>query len=323
MSAFVVKHIRMESCVVPFALRNIKLALQQMFSGDLFRYIPELGGVLVGWQDISLLEAKVRLQSELDGSTWVPFTASLLVWSPKVGDLLRGRIVKHGSDFISVVVHDIWNAMIPYTELPRHFNREVKYMSETDHYVQFAVKELKSVDQTLSLVGTLKAPNTGFVGKDNDSFEPSTSLLRHLKLVDKSVEEDEVEADQSSAVRDGDEGLTLSTKTSSNDKSKKQKKTAETLSSPTKVLKTPTKTPVQPEVKKKVKKEAQPETPASEEKSKNKKRKERPTETDSDGVAEQEPKAKKSKTTENESQQKASKSSSKSTPGKSTPGKSK
>lgn len=95
----------------------------------------------MGWKNIQLLEKKVRLQSELDGSAWIPFTASLLVWAPKVGDLMRGRIVKHGADFISVVVHDIWNATIPYTELPRHFNKEVKYLKEIEHYVQFSVKE--------------------------------------------------------------------------------------------------------------------------------------------------------------------------------------
>jgi Mg-chelatase subunit ChlI len=70
------------------------------------------------------------------------------------------------------------------------------------------------------------------------------------------------------------------------------------LKSPVKVEKTPTKPTVQPEVKRKEKQNKSESTPSkSDNGEKNsKKRKERPQETDSDGVTEQEPKAKKTKT---------------------------
>jgi hypothetical protein len=39
MSAFTTKDIRMETCVVPFAFRNVRVGIEQILTADLFRYV--------------------------------------------------------------------------------------------------------------------------------------------------------------------------------------------------------------------------------------------------------------------------------------------
>lgn len=107
------------------------------------RFVPEFDGVLVAFNDILLLEDSAPLQSETDGSIWVKFRVRLCVWSPEPGQLIRGKIIQKGHDYVALLIQDTWNASIPFSEFPVGFDINADILADTA-IVQFAVKQFVS-----------------------------------------------------------------------------------------------------------------------------------------------------------------------------------
>jgi hypothetical protein len=103
--------------------------------------VPEFEGVLVAYNDIQLLENSAALQSETDGSVWVRFRIRLSIWAPARGDVVRGKIIQKGHDYLAVLIYDTWNASIPFSEFPVGFDLSTELLDDTSAIVQFVVKQ--------------------------------------------------------------------------------------------------------------------------------------------------------------------------------------
>ena len=154
---------------------------RDLLDGMLMRHHDRLGGVLVSYEKPRLVDhADLRIVP-MAGYVDVRVRARVKVFTPKVGSKLRGRVNKIGVDHVGVLVHDVFNASLAATDLPRDFVHnpaEDVWESAEDggaHRVGvgaecvFHVKKISEYDDVLHLIGSMAEEGTGaldFLGDD-------------------------------------------------------------------------------------------------------------------------------------------------------------
>ena len=168
----------------PSAVADRGTSLQgarDLLDGMLMRHHDRLGGDLVSYEKPRLVDhADLRIVP-MAGYVDVRVRARVKVFTPKVGSKLRGRVNKIGVDHVGVLVHDVFNASLAATDLPRDFVHnpaEDVWESAEDggaHRVGvgaecvFHVKKISEYDDVLHLIGSMAEEGTGaldFLGGD-------------------------------------------------------------------------------------------------------------------------------------------------------------
>ena len=168
----------------PSAVADRNTALQgarDLLDGMLMRHHDRLGGVLVSYDKPKLVNhADLRIV-HMAGYVDVCVRAKVKVFTPKIGLKLVGRVNKIGVDHVGLLVHDVFNASLAATDLPRDFVHnpaEDVWESAEDggaHRVGvgtecvFSVKKISEYDDVLHLIGSMAEEGTGaleFLGGD-------------------------------------------------------------------------------------------------------------------------------------------------------------
>ena len=162
--------------------RNTSLrGARDLLDGMLMRHHDRLGGVLVSYDKPKLVNhADLRIV-HMAGYVDVCVRAKVKVFTPKIGLKLVGRVNKIGVDHVGLLVHDVFNASLAATDLPRDFVHnpaEDVWESAEDggaHRVGvgtecvFSVKKISEYDDVLHLIGSMAEEGTGaleFLGGD-------------------------------------------------------------------------------------------------------------------------------------------------------------
>jgi DNA-directed RNA polymerase I subunit RPA43 len=168
----------------PSAVADRNTSLQgarDLLDGMLMRHHDRLGGVLVSYDKPKLVNhADLRIV-HMAGYVDVCVRAKVKVFTPKIGLKLVGRVNKIGVDHVGLLVHDVFNASLAATDLPRDFVHnpaEDVWESAEDggaHRVGvgtecvFSVKKISEYDDVLHLIGSMAEEGTGaleFLGGD-------------------------------------------------------------------------------------------------------------------------------------------------------------
>jgi DNA-directed RNA polymerase I subunit RPA43 len=168
----------------PSAVADRNTSLQgarDLLDGMLMRHHDRLGGVLVSYDKPKLVNhADLRIV-HMAGYVDVCVRAKVKVFTPKIGLKLVGRVNKIGVDHVGLLVHDVFNASLAATDLPRDFVHnpaEDVWESAEDggaHRVGvgtecvFSVKKISEYDDVLHLIGSMAEEGTGavdFLGDD-------------------------------------------------------------------------------------------------------------------------------------------------------------
>jgi DNA-directed RNA polymerase I subunit RPA43 len=168
----------------PSAVADRSTSLQgarDLLDGMLMRHHDRLGGVLVSYDKPKLVNhADLRIV-HMAGYVDVCVRAKVKVFTPKIGLKLVGRVNKIGVDHVGLLVHDVFNASLAATDLPRDFVHnpaEDVWESAEDggaHRVGvgtecvFSVKKISEYDDVLHLIGSMAEEGTGaleFLGGD-------------------------------------------------------------------------------------------------------------------------------------------------------------
>ena len=168
----------------PSAVADRSTSLQgarDLLDGMLMRHHDRLGGVLVSYDKPKLVNhADLRIV-HIAGYVDVCLRAKVKVFTPKIGLKLIGRVNKIGVDHVGLLVHDVFNASLAATDLPRDFVHnpaEDVWESAEDggaHRVGvgtecvFSVKKISEYDDVLHLIGSMAEEGTGaleFLGGD-------------------------------------------------------------------------------------------------------------------------------------------------------------
>jgi len=105
--------------ISPQYIGNIEKGVDEYLNALLMKYVEVLKGVVLAYSEIHLLEPCGRIINEMP---YIHFNISvkLLVFSPYAGCILTGTVTKLGSDYIGLLVYNVFNASIGREHLERY-----------------------------------------------------------------------------------------------------------------------------------------------------------------------------------------------------------
>lgn len=116
-SAFKMVHPEITLCIPPILMHDAHRAANEQLDSLLMRYVPQFGGVLMSYSDLKFMQKLGKIDG--DGAfANVLVGVSGLIWAPKIGTRLEGKIKLSTPSHVSLLVHGIFNASITSAHLP-------------------------------------------------------------------------------------------------------------------------------------------------------------------------------------------------------------
>eukprot|EP01124_Arcella_intermedia_P024074 TRINITY_DN3981_c0_g1_i1.p1 TRINITY_DN3981_c0_g1~~TRINITY_DN3981_c0_g1_i1.p1 ORF type:complete len:349 (-),score=113.44 TRINITY_DN3981_c0_g1_i1:26-1072(-) len=141
----------MEVSLWPSSLNDLTVYLNTELSRHLMKFVPSLGGVLLSWSNLRLLEPSAHIFWERP-EIHLKIGLSVVVFSPDVGDELVGTVTSKGTDYISLLVYSTWHATLKSSEVPNYDEIEI------GHKVTFYTLKINVIDDKVSISGSIKNP---------------------------------------------------------------------------------------------------------------------------------------------------------------------
>lgn len=115
--------------LAPMYLQNpLQGIMKQHLNPMVMKYNNEVGGVIMGYEDLAILDAdpnddEEKIEKLIKVTPDTPFSflwckVELYVWQPQVGDVLEGNIFIQSASHIGVLIHDSFNASIKKNNIP-------------------------------------------------------------------------------------------------------------------------------------------------------------------------------------------------------------
>ncbi|XP_039137615.1 probable DNA-directed RNA polymerase I subunit RPA43 isoform X3 [Dioscorea cayenensis subsp. rotundata] len=159
--------------VHPSNANKVKDALLRQLSSLLFKYDENFDGVILAYE-IKFESKDAKILPGLHPLFGVKLKANLLLFQPKVNELLEGKVVKLGKECIHVIILGFSSATIMSEDIREEFKFRIKHGVEvfassahkrhvikTGSFIRFLVKSL-DVD-ILHVNGSLIPSNTGCI----------------------------------------------------------------------------------------------------------------------------------------------------------------
>lgn len=104
-------------CIPPVLMHDARRAADEQLDSLLMRYVPQFGGVLMSHSKLNFMQKLGKIDG--DGAfANVLVSVNGLVWAPKIGMRLEGKIKLSTPSHVSLLVHGIFNASITSAHLP-------------------------------------------------------------------------------------------------------------------------------------------------------------------------------------------------------------
>jgi DNA-directed RNA polymerase I subunit RPA43 len=112
------------------------------------RYVPEVDGIILAHSDVQFTADKGKI---LYDSPFCHFfiTVKLLVWKPKRGTKLVGRINLQSEDHIGLLIYGTFNASIPKSRIP---SSTFEWKINEEEAVEEAVEEANEDEEVTEAV---------------------------------------------------------------------------------------------------------------------------------------------------------------------------
>lgn len=167
----------LEVCVHPAWANNVQQGVREILNSILFRLNEDLDGVVLAYLDVKIPSCMAKILPGLSPYFKVNFTAKLLLFSPKLGMMLEGKVNKIEEDYIGILVLGLFNAAIGVTDIRDDFrfsaedplerawvndSRE-QHVIKLGTIIRFFVKNVQEKEDFLDIAGSLEPINTGCV----------------------------------------------------------------------------------------------------------------------------------------------------------------
>lgn len=165
----------LQVCVHPAWANNVQKGVQEILNSLLFRCNEDLDGVVLAYLDLKIPSHIAKILPGLSPYFRVNLTAKLLIFSPKMGMMLEGKVNKIEEDYVGVLVLGIFNAAIGVTDTRDGFhfleeNLERAWVSDSQQHIiklgtiiRFSVKSVEEKDEFLDIAGSLEPSDTGSI----------------------------------------------------------------------------------------------------------------------------------------------------------------
>ena len=117
------------------------LGIREQLNASLLRHVSALNGAVLAYDSLKLLDGLGCIRNDLP-HIHLPVSLRILVFAPRVGDVLSGVVGRQGIDHTVLLVHGMFSATVVSTKK----RAEGKLM-------RFVVRECNVADGRLSLVG--------------------------------------------------------------------------------------------------------------------------------------------------------------------------
>lgn len=104
------KHVIATASLLPADLKEKQQGVESTISMHLLKYVPALQGVLLSFQDVKILDHGFILNDQCYSHYKISYDA--LVFGPKIGETLQGKITKVFSSHVVVLVLQYFTASI-------------------------------------------------------------------------------------------------------------------------------------------------------------------------------------------------------------------
>ncbi|KAJ3383485.1 hypothetical protein HDU92_004101 [Lobulomyces angularis] len=166
--------------IPPIYSLNIKDGITNFLDKLLNRYVDKVKGVLVSYSNLKLLQNAAKIINE---SPFLNFKIQLdlFVFNPNIGDVLVGIVNKVSQDHVGVLVHGVFNASIPKSNLnDAYFTLENNsWKFEKIHTIKpgtclkFVTEKLITHNEILTITGTRVSVITNVNTEDLDNINNS------------------------------------------------------------------------------------------------------------------------------------------------------
>ncbi|KAI8847692.1 hypothetical protein BC829DRAFT_418160 [Chytridium lagenaria] len=160
----------------PVFARKPGQGVLEYLSKFLLRYVPEVGGVVISFNDVQLLQTAARIMYECPYST-ILISATLTVFSPEVDSVtlfftISGYCQQSFSDHIGLLVHGVFNASIAADQIRKY---EFAWRDNLSGWKRLP----KDGPDAIILPGSILRFTVTGLTKANDILTLSGSLLKH------------------------------------------------------------------------------------------------------------------------------------------------
>ena len=127
--------------IAPAYLGDVDLGIREQLNASLLKHVSALNGAVLAYDSLKLLDGLGCIRNDLP-HIHLPVSLRILVFAPRVGDVLSGVVGRQGIDHTVLLVHGMFSA----TVVSNKKRVEGKLMC-------FVVRECNVADGRLSLVG--------------------------------------------------------------------------------------------------------------------------------------------------------------------------
>jgi len=175
----------------PAQLSDLFAGIDVQLNKYLLKYNESMGGVVISYSDVEVLQ---RCGKILYDNPFIHFyiAAKFLVFSPSIGSNLVGTVNKVSQGHIGLLVYGVFNASISSDLLSVNYSfnesgtgwidrEDPDRAIEVGSEVSFNVKEIETVNDIITIFGTLQGESTGLISNfmrssSEQSSTPKTPL---------------------------------------------------------------------------------------------------------------------------------------------------
>ncbi|XP_057832672.2 DNA-directed RNA polymerase I subunit rpa43 isoform X2 [Cryptomeria japonica] len=178
----------------PSRTDDVQQGVLQLLNSLLLRYNEEFDGVVLAYYDIKICNWTAKILSGFSPYLNLKLKAKLLLFSPKPGMVLEGKVNKVEKDYIGVILLGIFNAAVAFEDIPEEFCYQDNVVgiplwasTSSGHVItlgstiKFVVKSVQE-ESFLDISGSLKPPNTGCVNWLLSLSEKGSTVLEAERL---------------------------------------------------------------------------------------------------------------------------------------------
>ncbi|KZS98199.1 hypothetical protein SISNIDRAFT_404347 [Sistotremastrum niveocremeum HHB9708] len=109
---FTLMNASMTLSIPPLFATEPRRGALEMLDSLLMRHIPALNGVLITHSNMKFTSSTAQIINECPFAV-VPITFDALVWAPRIGSKLVGKVSLASPDHLGLILHSTFNASIP------------------------------------------------------------------------------------------------------------------------------------------------------------------------------------------------------------------
>lgn len=171
------KKVKMVVHLHPSRASNVRQGVREILNSLLLRFNEHFEGSVLAHSDTKIQGRTAIILEGLTPYFCVRLTTTLLLFSPKVGIFVEGKVNKVEEDYLGVVVLGLFNAAIGSSDIRNGLvycegiDGTRAWMNENDERhcikigssIRFSVKSFQENEEIVDLTGALLGPQTGCV----------------------------------------------------------------------------------------------------------------------------------------------------------------